>query len=123
MPLDNTPARLTEAVATACPIEGMSINATLRSATFRATLAATNQQVAAAQAVIDGFDWSEAAQAAWLATRYPEREGLKAAAAGAVSDNDTFLALASPTNAQVLAQVRRLTQQNTRIIRRLSQVD
>lgn len=44
---------------------------------------------------------------------------LRQRAEAALDDNRTFLALASPTQAQVLAQVRRLTQQNVGIIRLL----
>lgn len=41
-------------------------------------------------------------------------------ALGALATNRTFLALgASPTNAQVVAQVRALTNQNVRIIRKV----
>jgi hypothetical protein len=42
---------------------------------------------------------------------------IEAAAATALASNRTFLAIASPTNAQVSAQVKALTQQNVRLIR------
>lgn len=44
---------------------------------------------------------------------------LRAAAATALQGNRGFLALTSPTNAQVLAQVKALTRQNQGIIRLL----
>src|SRR5687768_12691247 len=50
----------------------------------------------------------------------PEQEreqSLRSKAAGALQANATFLALASPTNAQTLAQVQRLTRQNNALIR------
>lgn len=47
------------------------------------------------------------------------RDGLRTQATQAVADNATYLAIGSPTNAQNLAQIRSLTQQNNRIIRRL----
>jgi hypothetical protein len=78
---------------------------------------------AAAQPVIDAFDWSDAAQAAREAEGKPERTGLRAQAAQAIEDLDAFLALTNPTNAQTLAIVRKLCQQNKRIIARLIQVD
>lgn len=60
------------------------------------------------------------------ATVTPAADGDKAAvrkaAANAISTNDTFLALANPSNAQILAQVKALTQQNTKIIRRIVQL-
>jgi len=37
----------------------------------------------------------------------------------AITQNDTFLAIASPSNAQTLQQVQRITNQNQRIIRAL----
>lgn len=56
------------------------------------------------------------------------REGndrtIRQRAQSALADNRTFLALGSPTNAQTLAQVRRLTQQNVALIRlALDQLD
>ena len=42
-------------------------------------------------------------------------------AGDAINANTTFMEIASPTNAQVLAQVRALTRQNTKIIRLLLQ--
>lgn len=38
-------------------------------------------------------------------------------AVAALADNRTFLAIASPTNAQVVAQVKALTRQNSAVIR------
>lgn len=46
-------------------------------------------------------------------------DSLLAAAAQAVADNNTYLSLASPSNVQIAAQVRSLTQQINRIIKRL----
>jgi hypothetical protein len=118
-------SRLHQAIAAAAPIAGVSVGTPGDSSTVQIDFApeATEGQQATALAIVGAFDWSDAAQSAWEADRKPERKDLRAAAAGAVADNDAFLALASPSNAQVLAQVRRLTQQNTRIIRRLSQID
>lgn len=45
------------------------------------------------------------------------RRAIESAAATALAGNRAFLALASPSNAQVLAQVRALTNQNQRLIR------
>ena len=52
----------------------------------------------------------------------PERTDLRAQAQAAIDANNAFLALASPTNAQTLAQVKDLTRQNTRIIKYLRTV-
>lgn len=68
---------------------------------------------AAAQAVIDAHDWTAAADPA---------EVLKSQAAAALAANATYAALANPTAAQTTAQVKRLTTQNTAIIRRLLQL-
>lgn len=44
-------------------------------------------------------------------------ETIRTQAAAALAANRTFLGIASPSNAQTLAQVRRLTEQNTKLIR------
>jgi hypothetical protein len=84
---------------------------------------ATAPQQATAATIVAGFDWSQAAHDAWLEDQRPQRKAIRQAAAGAVADNDAYLALANPNNAAVVAQVRRLTQQNNAIIRRLVQID
>ena len=48
-----------------------------------------------------------------------EIDDLLSQAAGAISANNTYIALASPTNAQTAAQVKALSQQINRVIRRL----
>ena len=119
--MNSTLLRLHEAIAAVAPIEGVSGSQGNVKIDFRPT--ATPQQRAAAQAVVASFDWSQAAHDAWLADLFPERKALRQQAAQAIADNDAYLAIASPTNAQVLAQVGRLTQQNNRIIKRLIQID
>ncbi len=49
----------------------------------------------------------------------PDLVTLRDQAQNALTDNDTYLAILAPTNNQVLAQVRRLTQQNSKIIKAL----
>lgn len=112
--------RLHESIAAVCPIVGVSGSTGAVRIDFDS--AATAQHRANAQTAADSFDWSDAAHQQWLADREPEKRDLAAAAAQAIADNDTWLAIASPTNAQTLAQVRRLTQQNNRIIRRLIKI-
>lgn len=51
-----------------------------------------------------------------------DRRSLVTAAAAAVSANQTYLGIASPSTAQVAAQVRALTQQSTQLIKRLLQL-
>lgn len=46
-------------------------------------------------------------------------ETIHARAYNAIAANDTFLAITSPTNAQAIAQVQKLTRENTAIIRLL----
>lgn len=50
------------------------------------------------------------------AANEPQLDLLRQQAANATSTNDAFLAIGSPSNAQTLAQVRALTNQNNRII-------
>jgi len=47
------------------------------------------------------------------------RDGLIAKAQAAIASNSTFLAIVSPTNPQVLAQVQRLTRECTAVIKLL----
>lgn len=52
-------------------------------------------------------------------TRTANQSTIIRQAQGALTTNTTYLAIGSPSNAQVVAQVRALTQQNNRIIRLL----
>ncbi len=52
-------------------------------------------------------------------TERTNREDLRSKAQQALAVNATFLALGAPTNPQVIAQVQRLTRENTAIIRLL----
>jgi hypothetical protein len=115
-------ARLHEAVAAVCPINGIS-GGTQATASIQFAPEATDQQKTAGNAALTSFDWSDAAQTAWLENQHPERKALRQAAAQAIADNDTYLAIASPNAAQVAAQVRRLTQHDSAEIRRLIQLD
>lgn len=115
-------ARLDQAIKAVCPIDGISVSdGIVQRIDFRKE--ATAEQRAAAQAVVDSFDRSPGADDAWREDQQPERKNLKQAAANAIAGNDTFLALATPSSAQVLAQVKALTRQNNHIISRLIQID
>lgn len=50
-------------------------------------------------------------------TTMTNREAIEGAAETALTDNASFLALASPTNSQVLAQIQSLTKQSNALIR------
>lgn len=118
----NKSSMATAAVAPVCPIHGLSVRGdAVTDISYRPE--ATAQQRAAAQAAAAALDLSDAAYDAWEADQHPERRDLRADAQQALADNATFLAIANPTNAQVAAQVRRLTQQMQRVIRRLTQID
>lgn len=116
-----TTARLHESIAAVCPIEGVKGEQGSIVIDYGST--ATVPQRTAALAAVAAFNYSDAATDAWMEDRRPERKAIRQAATQAVADNDTYLAIATPSNAQVAAQVRRLTQQNNRIIPRLIQVD
>ena len=77
---------------------------------------------AAAQATIDAFDWSQAAQTTFENNLEPLLADIKAQADAAIAANDTFLAIATPSNAQNAAQAKALTQQNQRIIKVLVRI-
>jgi hypothetical protein len=77
----------------------------------------------AARDAVAGADLSPAAVQARADARAPERTAVRALLAQAVADNDAFLAVAAPTAAQTLAQVRALTRQASAALRRLAQID
>lgn len=83
----------------------------------------TAAQLALAEAVVAAFDPSEEAARGRDEARHPERTALRRQAAAVIRANDEFLALASPTPPQVLAQLVQLTQCSTTLIRRLAQLD
>jgi len=118
--------RLHAAISSACPgVVGVSVGTAGDPATVRVDFPAdaTDARKSAALAALAAFDWSDAADAAWREGQAPERKTLRQAAAAAVADLDAFLALAAPTQAQTLAVVKKLAQQNRAIIRRLVQID
>lgn len=71
------------------------------------------------QATLDAVTQAQidAANVAAADAAEPLLADLLSQADGAISTNDTYIGLASPTNAQVAAQVRALTQQNQRVIK------
>lgn len=112
--------RLTQAISAVCPIDGVAGAQGSVRIDYRPE--STEQQRADAQAVLAAFDWSQAAHDAWLEDQHPERKALRQAAANAVADNDAFVADANVTQAEAVAQVKRLSQQMNRVIRRLVQL-
>lgn len=114
----NYQQRLHALISVVCPIHGVSIGNPNDKATwtFDPTPQATSEQITAAQAVIDSFDDSDAAQQAWQEAQKPERKDLRDNAIAAVQAINDYLALANPTNAQNLAQLRRLSQAVKRLI-------
>lgn len=109
-------ARLHDAVAAVCPIDGVS--GAQGSVRVDHKPAATPSERDAAAAVVAAFDWSAEAHAAWLEDRRPERKAVRQAAAQAVADIDAYLLIAdAATNAQVRAQVKLLSQIVRRLVR------
>lgn len=108
--------------AAGLPIDGVSGTTNTR-VDWLPGVTPTQAQLDQAQSIIAGWDWSDAAQQARDDARQPERTGLRQAATQAVANNQTFLGIANPSNAQTLAQVKALTQQMNAVIRRLVQLD
>lgn len=76
------------------------------------------------QRPLDQAEQQAAAAAAAEQTRIDNATILRQQASQALAANRAFLAIATPTNAQTLAQVKALTRQNTGIIRlALNQLD
>jgi hypothetical protein len=121
-----TVQRLRAVLGALAPIDNVSVpNGTFGDSaqvviTFN--VSATQPQKDAANAALVAFDWSDAAEATWEAQQDPDKTALFAAAANAVSNNVTFLGLATPTNAQAVAQVQALTQQMNQVIRYLAEL-
>lgn len=70
-----------------------------------------------AQAVVDAHPATAQTSIAAAATQRTNETTIRDRAEQALAANRTFLALPSPTNAQVVAQVKALTRQNNGIIR------
>lgn len=110
--------RLYTQVATVCPVIGVSIGklGDSTSVQFQPDVAATAAQIAAAQTLINNFDWSDVAQLTWEDNQEPILRGLQIASASAIAAIDTYLAIPTPTPAQVAAEVRALDQRQKQII-------
>lgn len=118
----DTAQRLHVLVSVAAPIEGVSIGTVGDSATVRIAFRpeATAPQRAAAQSVVDGFDWSQAAQDAWEDAQEADLAALRDQAAQAIADITTYLAGAdSASAAQVRAEVKAIDQRQRAIIKAL----
>lgn len=77
----------------------------------------SESQIAAAQAVVESFDWSEAAHAQYLASRIPKLVNLYSDAQAAIENIDQYLTIADvATAAQVRSEVKALDQRQRRII-------
>lgn len=111
--MKNHAERLRQAITTATGDESvcLSIGVLGQADTVRVT-----PPSAAATATVNAFDWSDEAHDAWLEDRQPERKSLKQSASQAITDNLAFLADATVTQAEAVAQVKALTRQVNRII-------
>ena len=113
--------RLGSMISAVCPIVGVSSAVSGTQAgpgNVRIDYAdsATAEQRQAAQAVAVAFDWSQAVHDTWTEDRKPARKAIRVAAAQSIADNESFLAIATPTQAQVLAHVRAITRQMNKLI-------
>lgn len=117
--------RLLNTLAATCPILSINIGTIgdSSSVTIQYDPAATAAQRASAQSTLASFDWSAAATQAYDDSLNPDRTTLRNQASQAVADINTFLALAAPTNAQVLSMVQKLCQDTRAIIKRLVEWD
>ena len=124
MNLSIAPTRLQIAVSAVCPGAELSVGTigVSASVTLRFPVGATAQQQSDAQTVVNAFDWSAAADAAYKDAQQPDYAALRDQATAAFNGNATYLAIGSPTNVQVAAQVQALTQQNQKIIKALAKL-
>lgn len=98
--ISDSTQRLTSTILAVCPIAGVSGTNTKDSSKIRIDFdpIATDQQKDAAQAVLQSFDWSDAAQAAWEKDQLPqEQKDLNAATTQILADIATYNAIIKPT--------------------------
>jgi hypothetical protein len=124
MPNFKTTVRLNTTLSALAPIISISVPTfgTSIGVIILFDVSATQAQKDAVNSALTSFDWSDAATTTWLATQDPNRTDLINSAINAVQNNNTYLNLANPTNAQAVAQVTALTQQNNRIIKLLAEM-
>lgn len=116
-------ARLTEAVAAVCPITGVRAGGSSAEDAFFPLPTATPAQLVAAQAVIDGFDRSQAAQNTYdnqqardeaannLSSREAANKLVRAVALAVLDEINTLrAALVPPLPARTVAQLRTAVQ-------------
>jgi len=102
------------------PVDGVAVDGSTVVVSY--TREITPAEKAAESAAIAAEPESAELDAAYTLNRNPDRKALADAAQQALADNATFLAIGTPSNAQVLAQVRALTRQSNQLIRRLVQL-
>jgi hypothetical protein len=87
----NMIARLHEAVSAVAPIEGVSVTGNTVRIDF--LLEATPAQRTQAQAIVDAFDWSPAADTRWLAQQAKQRAAAQIDAGDTAAGDDASRAL------------------------------
>ncbi len=93
-----TPKRLREGIEALCPtlpITFGDVPIMEGRFNFRPDESATKDQIAAAQAFIDAFDWSSEATQEWIESKEPHLKAAKDNSAQMVAEIDAFLAAAS----------------------------
>lgn len=115
---------LSQALATAAPIDGVCLRTrTPPVVEIQFKAEATPQQRAAAQAIVDGWDWSAEAEAAREEAVNPERTAVRAALAAIESDAAAWEVIKdTATNVQVRASMSRLWSHVRKMARYLGKV-
>ncbi len=106
--------RFALAVTDACPNDGISVSKD-GAPSFHPKANATAQQKAVAQTVVDTFDWSVEAQAAWELARAPEKKALVDTKDADRVRNAAYVANTKPTADENTAQLQALTQEVMRM--------
>jgi prolyl-tRNA synthetase len=108
----------------ACPIVSASIGTigVSASVTFQPQATATAAQIAAAHNVIQTFDWSDTATQTYKDSLEPDLVALRNQAAAALAAINTYLAIPTPTLAQVTAEVKAIDLRQQQIIKALARV-
>jgi hypothetical protein len=117
--------RLYRKLAEACPYVSASIGTmgVSPSVKFEPAASATPAQIAAAQSVIDTFDWSDAANQNYAASLEPDLITLKNQVTAALTAIQNFLALVPPLSlTQLAAEVRAIDQRQQAILKALARL-
>lgn len=79
--------------------------------------------VQAATAFMESFDWSDEAELAWKVSKNPHKYAVKQQLAAAIADLEAYIALPTPTAAQVRTASQRMAQILKAVLLRVTDIE